>query len=76
MLTLADQLRQAIRRSGKTRYRIARESGVAEAVLSRFVRGERDMKLDTANKLSEALGLRVELKPKGKRGAKSRGKGR
>jgi plasmid maintenance system antidote protein VapI len=70
MATIADQLRQAIARSGKSRYRIAQESRVAEAVLSRFVNGERDLKLDTADKLCTALGLKVVLEPKSKRGPK------
>lgn len=70
MASIADQLRRAIERSGKSRYRIAQESGVAEAVLSRFVNGERDLKLETANKLCVALGLRVVLEAKGKQGAK------
>jgi transcriptional regulator with XRE-family HTH domain len=70
MASIADELRRAIERSGKSRYRIAQESGVAEAVLSRFVHGERDLRLDTADKLCAALGLRVVIEPKGKRRAK------
>ncbi len=72
MATIAEQLRRAIERSGKTRYRISQESGIAQAVLSRFVNGERDLKVDTADKLCAALGVRVVLesppakKPKGK----------
>ncbi len=66
MASIAEQLRLAIEQSGKSRYRIAQESGVAEAVLSRFMSGERDLKLSTANKLCEAMGLRVVLEPEEK----------
>ena len=64
MGTIAEQLKQAIERSGKSRYRISNESGIAQAVLSRFVNGERDLKLETADKLIAALGLQVVLESK------------
>jgi len=70
MASIAEQLRQAIERSGKSRYRIAQESGVAEAVLSRFMSGERDLKLGTTNKLCVAMGLRVVLEPEAKQRSK------
>lgn len=70
MASIAEQLRRAIEQSGKSRYRIAQESGVAEAVLSRFMSGERDLKLETANRLCAALGLQVLLVLKAKRGPK------
>lgn len=61
---LADVLRAAITESGLTHYRIGKDSGVAPQIIDRFVSGERDLKLGTAEKLCEQLGL--ELKPKGK----------
>ena len=62
---LERQLRQAIRDSGLTIYRLAKDSGVSQPVLSRFVNGKRGITLATASKLAEALGL--ELRPKRKR---------
>jgi len=70
MTSITEQLRRAIERSGKSRYRISQESGIAEAVLSRFIHGERDLKLDTADRLCAALGLQVVLKAKRKPGRK------
>ena len=59
--TLADTIRDAIRRDGRTRYRLCLESGVNQAVLGRFVRGQRGLTLDTADRLCKVLGL--ELRP-------------
>ena len=57
--SLPDQLRAAIRKSGKTVYRVAQESGVSHPVILRFLSGERDIRLETADKLAAALGLRL-----------------
>jgi transcriptional regulator with XRE-family HTH domain len=70
MAAIAEQLRQAIEQSGKTRYRISLDSGISEAVLSRFVNGETDLTMENADKLCAALGLRVVLQAKGKQGVK------
>ena len=56
---LEKQLRRAIQGSGLSAYRIAQESGVSEAVLSRFLNRQRTITLATASKLAEVLGLRL-----------------
>ena len=61
MPTIADTLRQAIKRSGKTRYRVAKDAGLHPSVILRFVSGERSLTLDTADGVVKALGL--ELRP-------------
>jgi hypothetical protein len=58
---MPDVIREAIRRDGRSLYRLEIDSGVAAAVLSRFMRGERDLNLRTADRLCKALGL--ELRP-------------
>ena len=55
--TLSETLRQAIVNSELSQYRIAKESGVGAGILSRFVNGERELKLDTADKICKVLGL-------------------
>ena len=60
--TFADVIRRAVEDSGRTPYAISLESGVSQPVLSRFLRHERSITLDTAEKLCRALGL--ELRPK------------
>jgi plasmid maintenance system antidote protein VapI len=57
---LPDKLRAGIRRSGKTVYRLAKESGVAHPIIFRFLSGERDIRLETAEKLAAVLGLRLD----------------
>ena len=58
-MALQDQLRQAIKDSGLTLYRIAKDSGVVYQVLHRFARGERDLTRETATKLADYFGMRL-----------------
>lgn len=58
-MTVSEQLKKAILSSKKTRYAIAVGSGVDHAVLRRFLKGERDIKLQTADKLAEYFGLNL-----------------
>ena len=57
MGTMSQALRAEIIRSKKTRYAIAVGAGIDNAVLRRFINGERDITLQTADKLSSFLGL-------------------
>jgi hypothetical protein len=57
--SLSETLRQAIRESGKSMYEIAKESGVSQTVLSRFVFRERDIRMATADKLAEVIALKL-----------------
>ena len=62
--SVADELRQAIaqaERRGVTRYRIAKETGLSQAMLSRFVAGENVPKLDTVERIAKAIGRRLVL---------------
>jgi transcriptional regulator with XRE-family HTH domain len=54
---VSDQLRAAIAAAPVSRYRIARDTGVHESALSRFVRGERLLDLSSVDKLAAYLGL-------------------
>jgi transcriptional regulator with XRE-family HTH domain len=62
---LAQQLRAAIEASGLTAYAIAQASGVDDAVVYRFLAGQRDVTLAVASRLAAALGMRF-TKPKRK----------
>ena len=57
--SLSDALREAIRGSDKSVYQIAREAEVSQIVISRFLSGERDIRMATADKLAETLGLKL-----------------
>jgi transcriptional regulator with XRE-family HTH domain len=63
-LTMTEVLKAAIEESGLTRYRIAKDTGIDEAALMRFMRGEQSIRLDKADVLADYLGL--ELRPKRK----------
>lgn len=68
-MTISDQLRAAIEAHGL--YATARDSGIAYAMLHRFFTGERDLRLQTADRLAEFFGLELQPKePKTKRRAK------
>jgi hypothetical protein len=58
-IPLTEQLRQAILTCGKTRYAIAKETGVTQDILSRFVHGERGMSLESLDAVGQCLGLRI-----------------
>src|SRR5438132_1323367 len=55
---LSETLKQAIRASGKSIEQLAADAAVSETVVSRFLRGETDIHMATADKLAEALGLK------------------
>jgi transcriptional regulator with XRE-family HTH domain len=56
---LVEQLRIAIRTSGQSLYRIAKNTGVGADRLSRFLRGQRTLTLPAAEKICDVLGLEL-----------------
>jgi DNA-binding phage protein len=56
---LSQALRDALRASDKSMYQIAQDAGVSQIVVSRFLSVERDIRMATADKLAEALGLKL-----------------
>lgn len=54
----SDALREAVKTSGETRYRIAQETGMTESGLSRFVHGG-GLNLASLDRLAAYLGLRL-----------------
>jgi len=61
-VSVCEQLRRAIRDSGKTHYRVGKDAGVKPDIVARFVRGERDVRAETFARIAAALGL--ELAPR------------
>ena len=59
-----EQLRNIIRKCGRTQYRIAKETGIDESGLSKFVRGERGLSMSAINALVAYLNLVVKQKEK------------
>jgi hypothetical protein len=65
---LSEQLRQAIRECGESRYALSKRTGIDQSTLTRFMSGERGLRLDVVDVLAEALAL--ELRPKQSRRGK------
>ena len=64
---ISEQLKEAILTADISRYRIAKETGLTEAGLSRFVNDVAGLSLDSIDKIGECLGLRIVAdKPKRK----------
>jgi len=58
--SLSSALQEAIKGSGQSVYQIAKAAGVSQIVVSRFLSGERDIRMETADRLAAVLGLKVE----------------
>ncbi len=72
-MSLSDELRQAVERSGQSRYSIWQQTGIDQGSLSKFMDGERGLGLESIDKLADLLGLHIctadakPRRPKGRR---------
>ena len=57
--SLTNELKLAIRESGLTPYRIAKDTGIVLTSLLRFMQGSTSLRLDKADALAEYLGLEL-----------------
>lgn len=64
---LTDQLKHAIATGDKSRYALSKETGIDQAVLSRFMHGKGGLSIGGWNKLAEALGLELVKRRQPKR---------
>ena len=67
MVPLLKDIRRAVEASGKTRYRIAKDSGIAESQLSRLKSGEQGLSIESLEQLAACLGLEITIRPKQRR---------
>jgi transcriptional regulator with XRE-family HTH domain len=58
-----DTIRKAIEASGKTRYRLSKETGIDQAQLSRLMSGKEGVSVENLERLAEALGLEIVIRP-------------
>ena len=61
--TIEDHVRRIMRESGVSNYRLAIDSGVKEASLSRFRNRKRGLSIEAVDAIARALGFRVEFVP-------------
>ncbi len=65
--SFTEQLREAVRDSGTTRYQISMATRIQQSALARFVSGERFLSPGAIDKLADYLELEIRHKPR-KRG--------
>ena len=56
---LSDQIRELIDSADESRYRIAINTGIDHATISRFMSGERGLTLECLDTLADYLGWRI-----------------
>lgn len=61
--TLCGHLRQAIHRSRRPLREIARDAGIPATVLCDFLEGERTLRSDVLDRLTQAVGVTISLVP-------------
>jgi transcriptional regulator with XRE-family HTH domain len=70
---LSEELREAVERSGLSRYSIWQQTGIDQGTLCKFMAGDRGLSIESIDKLAELLGLHIctadakPLRPKGRR---------
>jgi predicted transcriptional regulator len=56
---VSEQLRAIVKSCGVSQYRIAKETGIDQSAMSRFVAGERGLSIEALDRLGEFLDLEV-----------------
>ncbi len=67
MAQILDAICDAIEASDKTRYRIAKDTGISQTQLSRLMSGERGLSIAALETLVDYLGLEIIIRPKRRR---------
>jgi plasmid maintenance system antidote protein VapI len=65
--SIIDQLRKAVKASDESQVAISEATGVAQPHLSRFVRGDRGLSIEMADKLAKHFGWELKLVPTSRR---------
>jgi transcriptional regulator with XRE-family HTH domain len=65
-LSFSDEIRQAVGAAGLTRYRICKELGIAEPLMSRFMAGKGFLGQGTLDAIAGLLDLHVAVGKPGK----------
>jgi len=58
-MSLTEQLHKAVHGSGLSLYRVAKATRTPYAVIHGFAKGNRNIKLETADRLAELLGMKL-----------------
>jgi DNA-binding phage protein len=64
---ITERIQEAIRSGGMSRYAISKATGIDQGLLCRFLKGQSSLSFETADKVLDALGLEVVIRPRPKR---------
>jgi transcriptional regulator with XRE-family HTH domain len=64
---IGEQLKQAIQEGPLSQAELARGTGLSEGQISRFLKGERGLSLESIDKLLDVLELEIVIRPRRKR---------
>ena len=67
MAMIPDTIRKAIEAGNKSRYAIAKETGVSESQLSQFMKGTKGLSYESLERVARCLDLEITIRPKKKR---------
>jgi transcriptional regulator with XRE-family HTH domain len=72
MGNVLDEIRKAMKASGKTRYRLWKETGIDQSHLFKLWNGEAGLSVENLERLAEALGLEIITRPAKRKTAKAK----
>ena len=61
---ITERIQEAIRSGGMSRYAISKATGVDQALLCRFLKGQSSMSFATADRILDALELEIVIRPR------------
>jgi DNA-binding phage protein len=61
---ITERIQEAIRSGGMSRYAISKATGINQGLLCRFLKGQSSLSFKTADKVLDALGLEVVIRPR------------
>ncbi len=64
MAPVLDDIRRGIKASGKSRYRISKDTGISQGHLSELMGGTKGLSVEALERLADYLGLEVVVRPK------------
>ena len=72
-MAILDEIRKAIRTCGRSRYALAKETGLSESLLCLLMSGKRGLSVEALETLARTVGYDVTLRPR-KKGLAKHGK--
>lgn len=74
MGNVLDQIRKAMKASEKTRYSLWKETGIDQSHLFKLWNGEAGLSVENLERLADALGLEIIIRPTKRKAGKAKGR--